>query len=443
MTAALAILFAPPFLLAAGFGAWRLYRSFAFGASLLVLTYVLGAITIAPLGLQLAGLHLYLEDLTALGLACAAAVRFALAPRLRRLAKSWNGFAAAAALAFVLGAASHGLKAAGVEFRGFFYLCSAVLYFASFPLCSRRLKSLATVWLAGAAVLLALAIFRWSAGLLHPGLASHWAEVGGGHRMRVLNASQTFFLAQALLIALYFRRRSAPRGAWTSLSVLIAMLAAAVILLQHRSVWVSLLLAIAAICWREGVFRRLVSAGALAAVLGSSLYFAAPAVFSRENSVADSLATSVEEPFNPDHGTLGWRVEMWQAYLLEFLNASNFEKLTGKGFGNPASYAVDTIETVDSAHNYYVFTLNRTGILGLAGLLAAQAAMLRMLRRNNAAPRWNHTGLLFGIVVSQLVYYTVYSPSPDQGFLAGAVLGAGAFAAKAREEVHREATAAA
>jgi O-antigen ligase len=140
--------------------------------------------------------------------------------------------------------------------------------------------------------------------------------------------------------------------------------------------------------------------------------------------VTDSLATSVEEPF-ADRSTFGWRVELWQAYLFEFLTASDLQKLTGMGFGNQAVYAVDIVETSDAAHNYYISVLNRTGILGFTALIAAYISLLRRLRFKLTAGRWNYGGLLLGIVVSQLVYYLVYSPSPDQGLLAGAVIGIG------------------
>lgn len=417
MTLLLMLLFAPALLAGGAYTAYLLCRSLAFGAGLLIAVSVLGAITVTPLSVQAAGFHVYLEDLAGCGLAAAAALRLARAPEIRRRARPWYGFAAATALAFVLGAASHGLKAAGVEYRSFFYFCAATLYCGSFPLHRRQLKTIAMVWLAGSAALLALAGFRWSADLLQLGWTSHWEAVGSGQRMRVLNASHTFYLAQALLIAVYFRRRM-PQ--WSGYA---ALLAGAVVLLQHRSVWVGLLVALAAVCRREGAYRHLATRSLVAAGLGAVVYLAAPQVFSRESVVADALATSIEEPFDLEHSTFVWRVSLWQAYLLEFLQAGPRQQITGMGFGNPSSYVVDAVVSADSAHNYYIFTLNRTGALGLATLLAAYWAMLRRFRHLRGG--WSYAGLLYAIVVSQVVYCTVYSPSPDQGLLMGAALGIG------------------
>jgi len=76
----------------------------------------------------------------------------------------WLLFTAAVMVSFAVGSASYGMKAAGVEFRGYFYLCAAALYCASFPFDSRRMKALVTVWLAGAGALVALAGFAGAPG---------------------------------------------------------------------------------------------------------------------------------------------------------------------------------------------------------------------------------------------------------------------------------------
>ena len=70
--------------------------------------------------------------------------------------------------------------------------------------------------------------------------------------MRVLNAADALFLAQGVLILIYYSRRSAATVAgWNPLRFCLLVLAAAVILLQHRSVWVALLASVGALCYRE------------------------------------------------------------------------------------------------------------------------------------------------------------------------------------------------
>ena len=368
--------------------------------------------------MNLAGFHVYVDDLVALALAAAALLR--LAPNsgaLRRL-QAWWGFGAAIVLAFALGAAVHGIKAAGVEFRQFFYFAAAIVYAASFPLHAGTLRQLARVWLGGCAALLALALFRWMAVALQLGIASTWATVGAGQPMRVLNAAHALFLAQGLLLLVYYSGRG---GTWR---LFVYALAGSVVLLQHRSVWVALLVSAGALCYRERMFRPFLAAASVLVAAAGLAVVAAPERVTLENEVARSLVASVEEPFDLDRSSFGWRLLMWQEYVREFLELSPIRKVTGVGFGNQGAYEVAEGESAVSAHNIYIYTLNRTGVLGLATLLLGYAALWRRVRipaTIRGAVPWNPSNLLFAILVGQLTYFTVYSPAADQGLLTGAM----------------------
>jgi hypothetical protein len=414
----IALLALPPMLLA-GFAAFiRLCRSLAAGAGLLVAVYVVSALSQQPIGFLLAGINLYVEDLAGLAICLAAVARLTIRPVRGNRPVAWLLFTAAVTISFAAGSAMYGIKAAGVEFRTSFYLCAVVLYCASFRVGGRQLRTIVAVWLAGAAALAALAWFRWCAGALHLGLASSWAAVGGGNPLRVLTAGQTFYLAQALLMMIYLRRHTGTRQL---LNAAIVLLGGTIVVLQHRSVWVALVVAAGAIAWHEHVLKKFAVRVAVAGLIGIGMFLLIPERFSRGNAVAASLKASVEEPFDMDRSTFGWRLVMWRAYLLEYAGAPGVQKIFGTGQGNPAGYAVSTEDVELSAHNYFVNTLNRVGATGLAALAAVGWAMLRRLRGGRGY--WDYLGLLFAASLGLFAYCTVYSPSYDQGLLIGAVFG--------------------
>ncbi len=129
----------------------------------------------------------------------------------------------------------------------------------------------------------------------------------------------------------------------------------------------------------------------------------------------------MEEPFDPDKSTIAWRANLWDQYLIEYATAPSWQKLAGTGMGNPGSYRVDGVEVTNSAHNYFVFLLNRAGLLGLLALVVCYCILLRRLRGTGGL--WDYGGMLLTLVLVQLIYFTVYSPSYIQGVPIGAAFG--------------------
>jgi hypothetical protein len=262
--------------------------------------------------------------------------------------------------------------------------------------------------------LLGLAAFRWMALLLHLDVVGTVA--GELKPWRVLNASQTLYLAQALIITAYWRRHA--RGP-APMTWLLVALSAGVLLLQHRSVWVMTVAAIGLMAWREGFLGRFCKVAVTVALVIALVY---PAVSTMGGDLADSFRSSVEEPLDMEQSTFGWRVAMWGEYLAEFAAMSPARMLLGAGLGSPSTYQIDGVEVDHSAHNYFVFVLNRAGILGLASLVGCYWMLVRRLRLGGV--RWDYLGLFLMIASGQLVYYLVYSPAQDQGLLIGAALAA-------------------
>lgn len=402
-------------------GAWifrRMCGSHAVGAGLVVFTYVITAISVDPIHFEIAGFNIFLEELVGLALMAATAARIAVRPGVRRQLGGALPFVATTALAFVLGAFWYGIKPAGVEYQDLFGVCAALLYCASFPLASKQMHRLVTIWLAGACVLTALAWFRWTADALQLSIAGQWAVNNGENYWRVLNAGQAFYLGESLLILLYLRRHAKNAG-W--LSVLAWILAVTVLVLQHRSVYVAVAIGWAVMAWREGAFPRLPRTIAIAAALFLLVYAVKPEWITGENRLKDALLRSVEEPFASDRSTFGWRVNMWQAYLLEYASLPPVQKFVGTGLGNPAIYSINGGDVQAGAHNLFVFLLNRAGIFGLAGFVACYSILLRRVRGTGGC--WDYLGMLLTLAVCQLIYCAVYSISYDQGLLAGAALG--------------------
>lgn len=394
------------------------YRSCAFGIGLTVLVFVTGAAAVEPLGFEVAAFHVYLEDFWGAVLLLSAVARLLARRPPGWQWMAWTPFLAATALAFLLGASWWGTQAAGVEYRGFFYLGAAVLYGASFPYDSTRMKRLVVLWLAGAGLLLALAWFRWWAGLLQLGIAARWEMVGGRNPWRVLNASQSLYLAQAFLMLLYLRRHC---RAYALPAMAAVLLAGTVLLLQHRSVWIAAGVSWLAMAVHERHVRQLARALAVAAILLLLAWWCFPGLLRRADPLVASLQDSIEEPFSPRASTMTWRLGLWNEYLLEYASLPRAQMLVGTGLGNPGLYHVGLDAVEESAHNYFVFVLNRAGALGLLALLAGYGALLWRLRGTGG--HWDYAGMLLILSISQLVFSVVYGPSYDQGILIGAGFG--------------------
>jgi hypothetical protein len=327
----------------------------------------------------------------------------------------WLLFGIVTAASFVIGSEFYGLKPAGVEYRSVFYVVSGGLYCGSFRLRSNGLKQFVSMWLWTAGALLILACFRWWAVLLNLSISSQWADVGGSNPIRVLNANQALFLSQAFLITLYLYRHSAARF---PLACFAGALLLTVILLQHRSVWLVTAASCGVLAWREKAWKKLIAAVLLAALIGMPVYFL---LSNYAGAVSDSLRTSAEEPFDSSRSTIAWRTELWQQYIFEFVALSGAQSWFGTGFGNPATYEVDGSSVSNAPHNYFVYALNRAGILGLITLVLCYTMLLYRLRGTSGS--WDYLGLFLTITVSQLIFFMAYAPSFEQGLVSGAILG--------------------
>jgi hypothetical protein len=333
-----------------------------FGLSVLVL----GAYNL-PLSVHY-GIWLYPEDLFFALLALAWVSRLALFTTPRMVPGVWWTIGAIQFLLLVWGYRTFGSRA-GVDYRGHFYLWIAVCYFCSVAWSDAMVKRVLDGWIVCACMLCLLSAFRWFGSALDPEYAARIMGLDStGVRFRVVSASSALVIAVGFLILLH-------RALHGSLPVvqrlLLPVFLLTVVILQHRSVWASLLvgtLALLAVGQGKGV-RAAVGIGLLALPLVAVL-----AIPGEGNSVVTSIKTAAGSAVSTKEGTMVARLETWQELLAKWRNAHNATTyLIGMPYGSEY-YPMETEdgqEMVDMVpHNHFVQILYRGGLLAVLGTVA-------------------------------------------------------------------------
>ncbi len=187
-----------------------------------------------------------------------------------------------------------------------------------------------------------------------------------------------------------------------------------VILMQHRSVWISfgamlLLVALFGLSIKQKG-RRFIALGFIALL---ALVLMAP-----RSSLVKDLSTSVETSTG-SHSTAEWREESWQELLSPSLMGPPINyvvgKPTGEGFfrklftpGLPPAY-VDV-----GPHDLYVLLILRSGLIGLVGFVGFMLTLIFKL--------WNKglEGRVLAIIqVGLLFYWLPYVFDEPQAFFVG------------------------
>lgn len=299
------------------------------------------------------------------------------------------------------------------ELRPWLYLIATVLFSSLLPRVrvSRRLLvgglAAYTTWLVCVAVV----------GFAATGVRTVTEHAYADGRLvdaRPVAASGGLVLAEVLLLAAgarpYFRR------AWCWWSTL-ATLGLMVVLLQHRTVWVATILAIAylaADAVRRGGRGRRIAIPALAA--GALVTFVVAVTGALRNT---AIAASTDNALGRNN-TLSWRILGWQELLGEQRNLS--DQLLGEPFGRGFERVVDGVTLTVSAHSEYVATVLR---LGLIGLLAIGYVLIVAWRSADAVGDSLHIPPRFlrAVLVLLILYGATYSWDPVQGVVLGLFVG--------------------
>lgn len=388
-----------------GVGIHIIFRSPVWGVWLFAGATALGWTFVdwAP-GLPLGGILIYPMDGASVLLFCAALLRLMAVPdgAWRWRAKWFITLGVMLLASFLTGIATNGFKGAGLEFRPFFQIFAALAFGLVFgDLIEVRRAFWTVFWMLGF-FLAGLALIRW--GMVGAGIRyAEWTTSTKGPNkgyLRVLNAAQTLFLAEVVLISLATEHARKFRVlAWIALGM--------VVVLMHRTIWVVTIIGLG---WLLLHRRRDEEPSHLNALLGPTLgLLACVGIVMLFGTLRGLIGSTVEEAFDSRSSSLQGRLGGW-IELLDPKDFTPFQWVLGKPFGS--SYVrVQGQEIVRyNPHSQYVAWLLRTGIIGLLSwcILWFKAA------RQKGGGSWIPL-----LVVMQVVYGITYIISPEQGLLLG------------------------
>jgi O-Antigen ligase len=410
------------------------FNSLAGGLFLALLSYWADAMLLGETGLRL-GITVYLPDVTLGIVALATIARWVWLPQ--RRSPYWALYLLVAVFALNL---AQGLviykSAAGPSARPMFYALVALVYTTTFELNPKQLRSLflAYAWTALGLTLLVLyrgVVVAFDVRELLPPSGSF--QPAGHSVWRVIPSGETLVMAQAAFSLWAFALLVPGLAALRLLSPLLLL---AVVLLQHRSVWLATFAGLAALSMghARSLFdgKRLLPALAMVAVLGAGLALVGEGGGSGSQAhtpgggvgadVAQSARDAVELK-----GTAGERLGSWRQLVRNWASGGPRQWAAGQPFGTSIErYASDDLSArriTYQPHNWYVELLVTQGLLGLVAYLVLLAISLRGMWRlrehaeYGLAARW-----LLVMLVFQHSYYLTYGVEYLQAFLMGAAL---------------------
>ena len=385
--------------------------------ALLLIGFLLDVLLVEPPSIQL-GLQIYSIDVVALLMAVTvlASFLFRQLPIRGLPTLLWLTLGLVMLMSFAVGTEMYG-KTAGVDARPNIYFWIAGLYCCVIAFDEQDIKQMARwcVWTAYA--LMGIAIYRWLGFLTGIIPLKDIVEVGAGNEFRALHANQAFCIAAVGLVQLMAWIRGTGTR-WSGLHALV--LAVLVVVLQHRSVWVSYAagFALVLVLEQRNIPKRLPWLIGLTLVAGISVGIAT------EMRLLDRLFASLWESVisvADPRSTATDRVFGWEALMSDWIDSSPGTILFGYPYGASYSRVVDRVVEEYSPHNFYVQLLLRVGLVGTFLFIAATLmAMLHSLRAKTES-EFEHLSMRgMGLTLfASMVYYVPY-----QGFyMHGAITG--------------------
>lgn len=303
------------------------------------------------------------------------------------------------------------------EARDTLLMFAAVLYFAVDPSPAFR-NYAGRVWTGLAGLLLLLAFARWAAIAAGVPWYGNWRDEAAYGGLRVLSSDETLVLVQAFLLLL-------PRWLDGTLSRLgrraTVTIGAAVLVLQHRSVWVCLVVGLVALYLQETTFRQrgAFRLGAVAVACAALVVLVSPGDMRQQERLAEIDAAGT--------GTFEWRIEGWRRLAAQAGPDGPFEVAVGVPYGTGWERDLGPYVTDVAPHNYYVEMGLRVGLVGLLALMLLYGAtIVRLFTSPRPAQGLLNDRTLVTLLVTQLVYYIPYWPRVEQGVLLGLAVGAAA-----------------
>lgn len=407
--------------LVCSFSAVRVATSAWAGMLLVLVVFCIETWLVALPAIRL-GLNIYPQDLVFLGLAVLGGGRLTIAPQPSVGTIAWLTFGSVLAVSFALGVGEYG-TAAGVDLRPIFYFWATTIYFSSFRIQPREADRLVRLMLVAGVVVLLIVLYRWTADALHIGGVT-FSQIGAGKPLRVLTASQTYFLATLAIVLTWSAASQRGRGsaAWLALMFILT-----VILLQHRSVWVAtvfgLLVLYVGVPNLRPQFRRFATIGGVVGLVALIPLFATGTL----DPLISTLVESIEEALQPRGSTFSWRQQSTRELLLQWLNGGPLVNLIGKPFGSGYERFLEDLGHVTnySPHNFYVQMLLRVGLIGTVSMAAAYLYSIRhfwLSRHNEPDTRLIGFAPLAALLVANLVFFYPYGAHFIHGLFLGLAL---------------------
>ena len=327
-------------------------------------------------------LHLDPSDTVSIILLAAGLIRFS-----RNLGKPGLfrvfglGFILVFAFSLIRGMFLFGVASASNEARTYVGELLSLLYFATIPTDGCTIKKFVKAYLIFGSVLVGIAILHYlglNVGASYQPLVS---AVGDIEKNRALSAASAEPIALCFIFSVgWVTHRRSPRF-FLFLPVIFGGM---VVLLQHRTIWVALLIcALATPFIDRAMARRLIPVGILAGVLA---FFMALWVYGTNSSATDQFEDS-----STNLGTWGYRVETWTGLLSD--DETFLSVLAGIPVGTPTIHydASEGAYVEMPPHSEYVSLYLRFGVFGLTLFLIFLLRPVFLL----GTQRFRYSSLLF------------------------------------------------
>ena len=382
-------------------------------AGLVVVLVSIGAETLFPgFGLPI-GVKVIVPDLASMILLLPVFFRLTSLWRNGAAHRLWIVFGAVMAGSMLYGAMAYGTKA-GIEVRVHLHYWIVGTYFMTFPWRDAQALRMVKVFIAGAFVMVLLALYRWLGLAFGFGDVLDWNDAGNS--LRVFNYNTTIGIGLALTLAIFGRGV----GAGAGVGLLILPLAATVIVLQHRTAWAAVAVALAVAALSSGKLRDLQAKGMRRGLAGLVVVAVVIIALGQGDKLGDSLDHSVEE-VGSERSTLSWRTQSWQELMKGWVHAGPRVWLVGSPYGAGFNRWIENWnrEADVNPHSNYVYLILRVGIVGSAALLGSILLALRALARR----RDDGWAVLLGAgLIMQLVGFFAYPSYYGIAFVVGMAL---------------------
>jgi hypothetical protein len=368
------------------------------------------------------GIQLYLPDLVTVFLGSVALARFIGARPRPAIPLSWYLFLVVIGVSFAFGVSRFGV-AAGTALRTYFYALAVASYAMTFITDESTVQRLFATLAWVGSFLLFVVVVRWVVvavpinALLPEGgrFSSSEASI-----LRVIASEEAVVLAQLLVVMLFFPQVS---PTLRRLRFLLPLLFIAIVVLQHRSVWLA--------CFAGIVMRFVLPAAGrrgvnqvIALVLATAVIAIPFALSGRLNLAATDVAQSADRAATLSDTARG-RLDSWKFLFDKWREGGVRSVVIGQPLGTSMDRNVldanrDSRRIVFSAHNYYIQTLFNTGIVGLgASLFLFFWVELRLYQLARDPVRGPTASALFLLVGVQMAYYLPYGIHYIQGLILG------------------------